>query len=167
MYFWLLFWICFGQASGELCWPLKKKVSSNSRNIVFSLGLMIVFVAGRSVEGESEQVDFHKDTASLLLLLCPLLQTRWNSWQCRKLGWDSTRRSHWKLSLWGQMHFTYFSGSCLLFLVWWLEFSYHGIIFQFEMRVPQMCKVVCRLVLNAKTAKEFKEKIDDEYRVNM
>lgn len=30
-----------------------------------------------------------------------------------------------------------------------------------------MCHVVCRLILNAKTAKEFKEKIDDEYRVNM
>ena len=30
-----------------------------------------------------------------------------------------------------------------------------------------MCNIVCRLVLDAKTAKEFKEKIDDEYRVNM
>lgn len=30
-----------------------------------------------------------------------------------------------------------------------------------------MCSVVCRLTLNANTAKEFKEKIDDEYRVNM
>lgn len=30
-----------------------------------------------------------------------------------------------------------------------------------------MCNVVCRVELNAKTAKEFKEKIDDEYRVNM
>ncbi|KAI8023488.1 Transmembrane 9 superfamily member 9 [Camellia lanceoleosa] len=39
--------------------------------------------------------------------------------------------------------------------------------FVFKMREPQMCKVVCRVVLNAKTAKEFKEKIDDEYRVNM
>ncbi|KAI9125511.1 hypothetical protein K1719_002929 [Acacia pycnantha] len=37
----------------------------------------------------------------------------------------------------------------------------------FKMREPQMCNVVCRLTLNAKTAKEFKEKIDDEYRVNM
>lgn len=38
---------------------------------------------------------------------------------------------------------------------------------QFQMREPEMCKVVCRQVLNAKTAKEFKEKIDDDYRVNM
>ena len=38
---------------------------------------------------------------------------------------------------------------------------------QFKMRVPQMCNVVCRIVLTEKTAKEFKEKIDDEYRVNM
>lgn len=37
----------------------------------------------------------------------------------------------------------------------------------FKMREPQMCNVVCRMELNAKTAKEFKEKIDDEYRVNM
>ncbi|GJR81875.1 transmembrane 9 superfamily member 9-like protein [Tanacetum coccineum] len=39
--------------------------------------------------------------------------------------------------------------------------------YEFQMRVPQMCNVVCRIVLNEKTAKEFKEKIDDEYRVNM
>ncbi|CAK9183323.1 unnamed protein product [Ilex paraguariensis] len=37
----------------------------------------------------------------------------------------------------------------------------------FKMREPQMCNVVCRVPLTAKTAKEFKEKIDDEYRVNM
>lgn len=30
-----------------------------------------------------------------------------------------------------------------------------------------MCNVICRLTLDAKTAKAFKEKIDDEYRVNM
>ncbi|CAA2965677.1 transmembrane 9 superfamily member 9-like [Olea europaea subsp. europaea] len=35
------------------------------------------------------------------------------------------------------------------------------------MREPQMCNVVCRVTPNAKYAKEFKEKIDDEYRVNM
>lgn len=38
---------------------------------------------------------------------------------------------------------------------------------QFKMREPQMCNIVCKLKLDAKTAKEFKEKIDDEYRVNM
>ncbi|KAL0427824.1 UNVERIFIED_CONTAM: Transmembrane 9 superfamily member 8 [Sesamum latifolium] len=37
----------------------------------------------------------------------------------------------------------------------------------FKMREAQMCNVVCRITLNAKEAKEFKEKIDDEYRVNM
>ncbi|CAI9765769.1 unnamed protein product [Fraxinus pennsylvanica] len=37
----------------------------------------------------------------------------------------------------------------------------------FKMREPQMCNVVCRITLNAKDAKEFKERIDDEYRVNM
>ncbi|KAL2502458.1 Transmembrane 9 superfamily member 8 [Forsythia ovata] len=37
----------------------------------------------------------------------------------------------------------------------------------FKMREPQMCNVVCRITLNAKQAKEFKEKIDDDYRVNM
>ncbi|EYU35328.1 hypothetical protein ABFS82_10G123500 [Erythranthe guttata] len=37
----------------------------------------------------------------------------------------------------------------------------------FKMREPQMCNIVCHMTLNAKDAKEFKEKIDDEYRVNM
>lgn len=40
-------------------------------------------------------------------------------------------------------------------------------ILQFKMREPQMCNVLCRVVLNAKSAKEFQEKIEDEYRVNM
>nr|GMD75314.1 transmembrane 9 superfamily member 9 [Ipomoea batatas] len=35
------------------------------------------------------------------------------------------------------------------------------------MREQETCKVACRIVLDAKAAKEFKEKIDDEYRVNM
>lgn len=39
--------------------------------------------------------------------------------------------------------------------------------FVFKMREPQMCNVLCRVVLDGETAKEFKEKIDDEYRVNM
>ncbi|KAI7728525.1 hypothetical protein M8C21_001043 [Ambrosia artemisiifolia] len=39
--------------------------------------------------------------------------------------------------------------------------------YEFQMRVPEMCNVVCRIVLDDKTTKEFKEKIDDEYRVNM
>lgn len=37
----------------------------------------------------------------------------------------------------------------------------------FKMREPQMCNVVCRKTLDTKEAKEFKAKIDDEYRVNM
>lgn len=40
-------------------------------------------------------------------------------------------------------------------------------LLQFQMRTPQMCNVVCRVVLDEKKTKEFKEKIDDEYRVNM
>lgn len=40
-------------------------------------------------------------------------------------------------------------------------------VMQFHMREPQMCHVWCHIVLNAKTAKELKEKIEDEYRVNM
>ncbi|KAL8521825.1 hypothetical protein ACS0TY_012115 [Phlomoides rotata] len=39
--------------------------------------------------------------------------------------------------------------------------------FVFKMREPQMCNIVCRTILDAKTAKQFKEKIEDEYRVNM
>ncbi|PIA45859.1 hypothetical protein AQUCO_01600241v1 [Aquilegia coerulea] len=37
----------------------------------------------------------------------------------------------------------------------------------FKMRVPQMCNIVCRMTLDAKSAKDFKEKIEDEYRVSM
>ncbi|KAF8033752.1 hypothetical protein BT93_C0115 [Corymbia citriodora subsp. variegata] len=39
--------------------------------------------------------------------------------------------------------------------------------YEFKMREPQMCNILCQKTLNAKTAKDFKEKIDDEYRVNM
>lgn len=38
---------------------------------------------------------------------------------------------------------------------------------QFNMREEQPCKVACRHKLDAESAKNFKEKIDDEYRVNM
>ncbi|XP_057433449.1 transmembrane 9 superfamily member 8-like [Lotus japonicus] len=37
----------------------------------------------------------------------------------------------------------------------------------FKMREPEMCNIVCKIKLDAKTAKAFKEKINDEYRVNM
>ncbi|KVH92927.1 Major facilitator superfamily domain, general substrate transporter [Cynara cardunculus var. scolymus] len=46
----------------------------------------------------------------------------------------------------------------------WSSFEYP---FQFLMREEQPCKVGCRVKLDAETAKKFKEKIDDEYRVNM
>ncbi|XP_075514518.1 transmembrane 9 superfamily member 9-like [Primulina tabacum] len=39
--------------------------------------------------------------------------------------------------------------------------------YEFKMREPQICSVVCHSTLQPKDAKEFKEKIDDEYRVNM
>lgn len=35
------------------------------------------------------------------------------------------------------------------------------------MRRDETCKVVCRSKLSPEAAKNFKEKIDDEYRVNM
>ncbi|GJN04208.1 hypothetical protein PR202_ga21733 [Eleusine coracana subsp. coracana] len=37
----------------------------------------------------------------------------------------------------------------------------------FEMREPKMCQVVCKTTINEKQTKEIKEKIEDEYRVNM
>ncbi|KAJ4758129.1 Transmembrane 9 superfamily member [Rhynchospora pubera] len=37
----------------------------------------------------------------------------------------------------------------------------------FQMREAQMCQIVCKITLNDKEAKELKEKIEDEYRVNM
>ncbi|CAL9769041.1 unnamed protein product [Musa acuminata subsp. burmannicoides] len=40
-------------------------------------------------------------------------------------------------------------------------------IYVFKMRRDETCKVSCRTKLTAESAKNFKEKIDDEYRVNM
>ncbi|KAL6844942.1 hypothetical protein ACP4OV_025601 [Aristida adscensionis] len=37
----------------------------------------------------------------------------------------------------------------------------------FLMREPKMCQIVCKVTLTEKEAKELKEKIEDEYRVNM
>ncbi|EEC85043.1 hypothetical protein OsI_32361 [Oryza sativa Indica Group] len=37
----------------------------------------------------------------------------------------------------------------------------------FQMREPKMCQIVCKLTVGEKEAKELKEKIEDEYRVNM
>ncbi|XP_010906873.1 transmembrane 9 superfamily member 9 [Elaeis guineensis] len=37
----------------------------------------------------------------------------------------------------------------------------------FEMREPQMCQIVCKITLSDKEAKDLKEKIKDEYRINM
>jgi transmembrane 9 superfamily protein 2/4 len=35
------------------------------------------------------------------------------------------------------------------------------------MREPKMCQIVCKATIDEKAAKELKEKIEDEYRVNM
>ncbi|VAI89667.1 unnamed protein product [Triticum turgidum subsp. durum] len=40
-------------------------------------------------------------------------------------------------------------------------------VYNFKMRRDESCKVVCRTKLSAEAAKNFREKIDDEYRVNM
>ncbi|KAF6174931.1 hypothetical protein GIB67_026419 [Kingdonia uniflora] len=40
-------------------------------------------------------------------------------------------------------------------------------IYTFKMREEQTCKIACRMKLDAGAAKNFKEKISDEYRVNM
>uniref|UniRef100_A0A0E0LXV0 Transmembrane 9 superfamily member n=1 Tax=Oryza punctata TaxID=4537 RepID=A0A0E0LXV0_ORYPU len=39
--------------------------------------------------------------------------------------------------------------------------------YQFEMRVPKKCQIVCRLLVGEKEAKELMEKMEDQYRVNM
>ncbi|KAK4757773.1 hypothetical protein SAY87_019074 [Trapa incisa] len=39
--------------------------------------------------------------------------------------------------------------------------------YTFKMREPQMCNVACRITLDKRQAKDLKEKIKDEYRVNM
>ncbi|KAK1429724.1 hypothetical protein QVD17_11942 [Tagetes erecta] len=40
-------------------------------------------------------------------------------------------------------------------------------LYVFQMRVPTMCNVVCRIKLDEKTSKDLKDKIDNEYRANM
>ncbi|KAI9124882.1 hypothetical protein K1719_004209 [Acacia pycnantha] len=40
-------------------------------------------------------------------------------------------------------------------------------VYTFKMRKEQSCTVACRVTLGAESAKNFQEKIDDEYRVNM
>ncbi|KAK9705438.1 hypothetical protein RND81_07G057000 [Saponaria officinalis] len=40
-------------------------------------------------------------------------------------------------------------------------------VYTFKMREELSCQVGCRIKLNAESAKNFKEKIDDEYKVNM
>lgn len=40
-------------------------------------------------------------------------------------------------------------------------------VYAFKMREEQSCQIACRKPLDAEAAKNFKEKIDDEYRVNM
>ncbi|EPS68838.1 hypothetical protein M569_05931, partial [Genlisea aurea] len=37
-------------------------------------------------------------------------------------------------------------------------------IYAFKMREPRMCNIVSRFTLDAKTAQQFREKIEDEYR---
>jgi len=41
------------------------------------------------------------------------------------------------------------------------------ILFQFEMLEDQPCRVGCRVRVDAESAKNFREKIDYEYRANM
>lgn len=55
----------------------------------------------------------------------------------------------------GLQFLTQLSSNCLIFEL------------QFQMREPQMCQIVCKITPNDKEAKELKEKIEDEYRVNM
>jgi len=38
---------------------------------------------------------------------------------------------------------------------------------QFEMMEPKLCQIVCKIVLTEQGANDIKEKIEDEYRVNM
>ncbi|KAL2251096.1 transmembrane 9 superfamily member 7 [Sesamum indicum] len=40
-------------------------------------------------------------------------------------------------------------------------------VYSFSMRKPESCKIACRVKLTAASAKSFKKKINDDYRVNM
>ncbi|XWS17406.1 hypothetical protein CRYUN_Cryun33cG0064600 [Craigia yunnanensis] len=45
--------------------------------------------------------------------------------------------------------------------------DFQNSVYTFDMRKEQPCKVACRVKLDAEAAKDFKEKIHDDYRVNM
>jgi transmembrane 9 superfamily member 2/4 len=38
---------------------------------------------------------------------------------------------------------------------------------QFEMMEPRLCQIVCKIAPTQDEAKDLKEKIEDEYRINM
>lgn len=152
----------------DLPWFLVQLLSSDV--VVGSIWLW----AGRPAEGESEQAYLHKNTASIFLLLSSLLSSQVHSWQCGKSWRSSSWRSHWKFSFWGQLNFRIIDyllvSTILTILIVYLRgmlLLFYFAFMQFKMRRPQMCNILCRITLDAKSAKEFKEKIDDEYRVSM
>ena len=62
----------------------------------------------------------------------------------------------------------YFVAFVFSYFAWNLEIEEcKPFLLQFKMREPQKCNILCHWILDAKTAKDLKEKIDDEYRVNM
>lgn len=65
-----------------------------------------------------------------------------------------------------RLYLHFFYGFNLLYLYFCVSLIV-GVYFQFQMLEEEPCKVACRKVLDAESAKNFKEKIDDEYRVNM
>lgn len=161
----------------ETCITLAEKYSWSSVNCDCYVSLILTskdyciwsIFAERSTSRESQQADFNQDTTALLLLFSPILQAWYNSWQCWKPWWSSSRWPHWELSIYGLF--------CYVTVHWfrWSVFDTLGLLllfflmlfFQFEMREPQMCQIVCKITVGEKEAKLLKEKIEDEYRVNM
>lgn len=101
--FWMLNLIAYISQSIWLCYD---SWAINWEFEIFGCFKFALFVTGGSFEGESEQIDLYKNTASVLLLFTSLLSSRENSWQCWKSWWSPSWRSYWKLSLCGQILFS-------------------------------------------------------------
>lgn len=91
---------------------LLELVFANQKNIYMSCWWM----TGRSIEGESEQTIFYKNTTSLLLLFSALLSSRSHCRQCWESRGSSSRWPYRELPLHGSR--TSFLSSCHLVIVY-------------------------------------------------
>ena len=119
---------------------------------------------------ESKQANLHQDIYTLWTLLFGLLQANWNCQQCWKPRGSSLWWPHWKLSICCEyfygLHFFFFSfqfGTCLSCHIFvWFKIDL-CMCLSFKWEKTSCATIVCTKKLDSKSAKKFKDKIDDEY----